>query len=534
MQQKSGLTRRAMLAAGAGLASFATLSAGGSAGAATRGGKLVYARYADSLLLDPVWTDANVDIWVTSSIYETLLFPTDDGKDVKPGLAAKWELSDAGKTLTLTLRDGVKFSDGAALKASDVKFSLDRARNPKNGAWTDMVASIDSIEAKEPSTVVLKLKHPDPTLLPALAMFNTGILPEGPYMATPGATEEEKSKAFAEHPIGTGPFMLASWQRSQKMVFKRNPHYWAKAADGQALPLLDEIEFQIIPEDATRLLKLKAGEVDGTEFVPFSRVKELQADANLRMELWPSTKVTYVVLMCKDKLWNGSDNPLANKKVRQALNYAVNKDAVIAITTLGLGKPLQSFMSSATPLNIMGGPVYPYNLAKAKALLAEAGFAGGFEASVMMVAGNQDSTNNLTTIQQMWSQIGVRLKIEQLDNPSNVKRYRAEEFQMRHGAWTDDIADPSEITSYFAHFPSVHSLHSGWNNQKASALYLASQEEVDPAKRKAQYKELQEIYIDEAPILFLYETPYPVVWRKNVTGFVQIPLGNNFFERISK
>ena len=207
---------------------------------------------------------------------------------------------------------------------------------------------------------------------------------------------------------------------------------------------------------------------------------------------------------------------------------------MIAITTLGLGKPLQSFMSSATPLNIMGGPVYPYNLAKAKALLAEAGFAGGFEASVMMVAGNQDSTNNLTTIQQMWSQIGVRLKIEQLDNPSNVKRYRAEEFQMRHGAWTDDIADPSQITSYFAHFPTVHALHSGWTNQKASALYLASQEEVDPAKRKAQYKELQEIYIDEAPILFLYETPYPVVWRKNVTGFVQIPLGNNFFERISK
>ena len=191
-------------------------------------------------------------------------------------------------------------------------------------------------------------------------------------------------------------------------------------------------------------------------------------------------------------------------------------------------------MSSATPLNIMGGPVYPYNLAKAKALMAEAGFAGGFEASVMMVAGNQDSTNNLTALQQMWAQIGVKLKIEQLDNPTNVARYRAEDFQMRHGGWTDDIADPSEITSYFAHYPSVHSLHSGWENKKVSALYLASQEEVDQTKRRAQYKELQEIYIDEAPILFLYETPYPVVWRKAVTGFVQIPLGNNLFERTIK
>ena len=244
--------------------------------------------------------------------------------------------------------------------------------------------------------------------------------------------------------------------------------------------------------------------------------------------------MTYLVLMCKEKLKGGQDNPLSNKKVRQALNYAVNKDAIITITTLGLGKPLQSFMSSATPLNIMDGPLYPYNLAKAKALMAEAGFPNGFEAGVMMLAGNQDSTNNLTTIQQMWGQIGVKLKIEQLDNPTNTARYRAEDFQMRHGGWTDDIADPSEITSYFAYFPNVHSLHSGWENKKVSELYLASQEEVDPAKRRAQYKELQEIYIEEAPILFLYETPYPVVWRKNVTGFVQIPLGNNYFEKVSK
>lgn len=532
-QQKNGLTRRAMLAATAGLASFATMSIG-AAGAATRGGKLTYARYADSLLLDPVWTDANVDIWVSSSIYETLLFPTDDGKDVKPGLATAWVLSDGGKTLTLTLRPGVMFSNGAAMRAADVKFSLDRARNPKNGAWPDMVASIESVEAKEPATVVLKLKHPDPTLLPALAMFNTGILPEGPYMAVAGEKDEDKAKVFGENPIGTGPFMMTAWQRGQKMTFKRNPHYWGKAADGQPLPLLDEIEFQIIPEDSTRLLKLKAGEVDGTEFVPYSRVKEMQADANLRMELWPSTRVTYVILMCKDKLKAGTDNPLSNKKVRQAMNYAANKEAIIAITTLGLGKPLQSFMSSATPLNIMGGPLYPYNLTKAKALMVEAGFPNGFEAAVMMLAGNQDSTNNLTALQQMWGQIGIKLKIEQLDNPTNVARYRAEDFQMRHGGWTDDIADPSEITSYFAHFPNVHSLHSGWDNKKVSELYLASQEEVDPVKRRAQYKELQEIYIEEAPILFLYETPYPVVWRKNVAGFVQIPLGNNFFERITK
>ncbi len=530
MKDSLSLTRRRMLAASAGFASLATLNIGEANAAPVRGGKMIYARYADSLELDPVWTDANVDIWVASSIYETLLFPTPDGLGVLPGIATGWAYSDGGKTLSLTLRSGVKFSDGTAMTAEDVKFSLDRARNPKNGAWNEMLGSIDSVEIASADVVLLKLKRPDPTLLPALAMFNTGILPKKPYEATPGADDHAKAKAFAEKTLGTGPFMMTAWTRGQKMTFKRNPHYWGKDKDGVALPYLDEIEFQIIPDDATRMLKLKAGEVHGSEFIPFSRVKEMQADANLRMELWPSTAVWYVVLMCKDTLKGGAKNPLADKKVRQALNYAVNKDAIIAITTQGLGKPLQSFMSSVTPLNILGGAVYKYDPAKAKALLAEAGYASGFEAKCMILAGNQNQTNDLTAIQQMLGQVGVKLTLEQLDNPSKTARYRGEDFQMNRGGWTDDIADPSEIASYFAYSPTVNNLHSGWKSDKVNELFMQSQAEIDVAKRRAMYKELQTIYIDEAPILFLYETPYPVCWRKNVKGFVQIPLGNNFFE----
>jgi peptide/nickel transport system substrate-binding protein len=531
MLEQPKLTRRRALAVAASLAGFATMSLGSDAQAApVRGGKLIYGRYADSLELDPVFTDANVDIWVMNSIYETLLFPTADGLNVQPGLATKWELSNGGTRLTLTLRQGVKFSDGTPLTAEDVKFSLDRARGLKNGPWAEMIASIDAVDITAADTVVLRLKHPDPTLLPALAMFNTGILPKARYEAAKGATEEEKAKTFAETPTGTGPFMMVEWQRGSRMLLKRNPHYWGKGEDGQVLPYLDELEFQIITDDATRLLKLRAGEIHGTELVPYSRVKELQADPGLRMELWPSTRVTYVILFSKDTLKNGTPNPLSNKKLRQALNYALNKDAIIAITTQGLGKPLQSFMSSVTPLNILGGPVYKYDQAKAKALLAEAGFANGVELSCMILAGNQDATNNMTAIQQMLSQIGVKLKLEQLENATNVARYRAEDFQMRHSAWTDDIADPSEIAAYNCYSPTVNNLHSGWKSARVDELFQLSQRETDVAKRRALYKEMQEIYIDEAPILFLYETPYPVCWRKNAKGFVQIPLGNNFFE----
>src|SRR4051794_22998807 len=154
----------------AGLA--ASLLAGTAADAATRGGKMIYGRYTDSLFLDPVLNDANVDIWVLTNLYDTLLSPTKDGQGVEPGLATKWETGDDGKSLTLTLRPDVKFADGTAMTAEDVKWSLDRARDPKAGAWNSSLASIDSIEAKDPGTLVLKLKHPDPTILPALATFN--------------------------------------------------------------------------------------------------------------------------------------------------------------------------------------------------------------------------------------------------------------------------------------------------------------------------------------------------------------------------
>src|ERR1700754_2062925 len=267
----------------------AIVALAGSAEAATRGGKLVYDRYADSLFLDPVLNDANVDIWILTNLYDTLLQPTADGKGVNPGLATEYKVADDGLTFTLTLRKGIKFSDGSDITVEDVKWSLDRAKDPKEGIWNFILESVDTIETKGADTVVLHLKHPDPTLAAGLATFNTGILPQKLFEAAPGATSEEKAKAFADHPVGSGPFMFESWQRGTNMVLKRNPYYWEMGADGKPLPYLDEVDFPVIPDDATRILKLQAGEVDGAELIPYARVAELKNDANLNMELYPST-----------------------------------------------------------------------------------------------------------------------------------------------------------------------------------------------------------------------------------------------------
>jgi peptide/nickel transport system substrate-binding protein len=490
---------------------------------------MIYARYADSLFLDPVRNDANVDIWVLTNLYDTLLMPTADGKDVQPGLATEWQLADDGLTLTLKIRQGVKFADGSPLTVDDVKWSLDRSRNPDNGIWAFILESVDSVETQGADTVILHLKHADPTLIPGLATFSTAILPQKLFEATAGTTDEEKAKAFAEHPIGTGPFVLDSWERGTEMVLKRNPHYWQMGEDGQPLPYLDEVRFPVIPDDATRILKLQAGEVHGAELIPYARVAELKADPALSMELFPSTKVQFLTLNVRPTLTDGTPNPLANEKVRQALNYAIDKAALIKIVTFDVGQPTVSYMSSTTPLVLNNGPAYPFDAAKAKALLAEAGFGDGVKLSTIALAGSADETAITTTIQQMWAQVGVNLEIEQLDNATRTDRYRAGDFQMRVSLWTNDINDPSQITSYFAYFPNIESLHSGFQDKRIDELYEQGQKEMDATARAAIYKEIQERYMAAAPIIFLYESPYPVAMRKEAKGFVQIPLGNNIF-----
>ena len=531
MKPKPPLTRRATFGLAAGTLLAGNLPAEAQS-APVRGGKLLYGRYADSLFLDGVQTELNVDIWVLCSIYDTLLLPSSDGLGLRPGLATQWNWSDDGKILTVKLRPGVKFSDGTPMTAQDVQWSLNRARDPKQGAWNSLLASVATIDIADPSTVVLNLKHPDPTLLPVLATFNTGILPAAQFMAAAGETLDEKAKAFAEKPIGTGPFMLTEWQRGVVMKLARNPYHWRMAPDGKPFPYLDALEFPVIPDDATRLLKLKAGELTGCEFVPYARVAELKGNPDLDMQLWASTKINYLTMNVRPKLKDGSDNPLSNVKVRQALNHAVNKDALIAITTRGLGKPMKSMMSAATPLMDGNTPPYPYDLAKAKALLAESGVATGFDLSCMTLAGSADEISNMTAIQQMFAAIGVRLKIEQLDNATRNARYKSADFQMRNALWTDDLTDPSEIASYILYSPTVQSLHSGWKDDHVDELFLASQQELDPAKRKAQYKEMQDLYKAAAPMLFMYELPYPVAFRKHAKGFRQIPLGNNYFDEV--
>ena len=305
----------------------------------------------------------------------------------------------------------------------------------------------------------------------------------------------------------------------------RNPEYKRKApwSERAGPAQLDTVVWKFIPEAGTRVTTLESGETQGVYAVPAQALPRLEKNTALRVEKAPWPGVPRIWLL------NTTKPPMDDVKVRRAINYAIDKDAFLATVYKGTGlkaiSPLTAVMLDDPSLR----SAYPFDAAKAKALLADAGMANGFELTAQALAGSADDAATLSTIQQMWAPLGVKLSIQQQDNATNVARYNDNDFQIQTGYWTDDIGDPSEITSYFAYFATTESQHSGYNDPTIQDLFEKSQKEADKGKRAGLYQEIQQIYVKAAPILFMYESPYPVALRKEVKGFVQIPLGNNIF-----
>ncbi|MCZ4279467.1 ABC transporter substrate-binding protein [Kiloniella laminariae] len=498
--------------------------------AVERGGTLTFARYDDSTLIDPIYADRNPDIWMVSNLYDTLLRTEADGKTVVPGLASSYSLSSDGLELKMTLREGIRFSDGSDIEAQDVIFSLERARNPDLGPWAGLLGSIESVTAND-RDITITLKNPDPTIILMLATFNTAIVSKDAFDTASGTTDQEKAQALSiSAPVGSGPFVLKDHQRGASMNFVANRHYWRQGEDGQPLPYLDAIDFLVIPDDATRILKLQAGEVDAAEFIPFARVAELKADSNINMELFPSTRIIYSPINTREKTADGEDNILASKEARQALNYATNKEALIQLILHGAGKPMTSgLMASTTQLATGTEPLYKYDLEKAKALAAKAGIKPGTEISLTTLAGSADDAIIFTALQQMWSQIGIKLSVEQVDGATRGAKNRSGEFDIHTYGWVNDVNDPAQVAGWLGYYPTRKAVGTDWNNAEFNSLYEASNKETNLEKRAEQYAKMQTLYAEEAPLIFMYETPFAVALGNAVKGYVQTPLGSNEF-----
>jgi len=401
--------------------------------------------------------------------------------DASRSLAHKWEVSDDGLTWALYLREGVLFHNGEKFTSKDVKFTFDRLRDPDVGAATvALYAGITEITTPDDYTVVFKLKASNPDFIVTLGDYHSPVVWHG-------------IKDHNKEQIGTGAFMVESYLPEDRMTFKRNPNYWRKDADGNQLPYLDGIEYLFLAEPSAQVEALRGGQVDFLIYLPSEYVKTVESDPNLQVYQTPSN-THYVVHMRSDK------KPFDDVRVRQAFHAAIDRESILMGAFEGLG-----VTGRDTPI----GPAYadfyldvpemPRDLAKAKKLLADAGYADGMQ--ITLVAQQLSPVPAIATIlKAQLAEAGVTVDIQLV--PSDVY-YGADNLWLTTDFSITDWGARATPQTYLnlayickAAWPESH-----WCDPEHDKLAAAAAIETDRTKRAELFKQIQRIFMERGPVL---------------------------------
>lgn len=472
-------------------------------------GVLTIGRREDGTTFDPVKTTQNTDFWVFSNVFDVLVRVDKTGTKLEPGIAESWEVSPDGLVYTFKIRD-TTFSDGSPLTAKDAAFTLTRIRDNPGSLWSDTYKVIKTAEAKDDHTLVVTLGQPAAPFLASLAMPGASVLSEA-YVTKMG------EDAILDHPLGSGAFSLVEWKRGEKVVLAKNPKFWE--ADRVKL---DGVEWISIPDDNTRMLKVQAGELDAAIFVPFSRIAELQKDTNLEVHLDPSTREDHLLI-------NQRNAPLDKIPVRQALDMAIDKQAIVDTATFGFGEVANSYVPKGALYHNDKNLLRPYDPEGAKKLLADAG-ASDLTLNYIVDTGDEVAEQTAILIQQQLAKAGVTVNITKVDPSSSWQMEVDGDFDVATNYWTNDVIDPDQKTTFVLGHDTNNNYMTHYKNDKVKELVAQGRVEMDPAKREAIYMEIQTIAKEEAHWIDLYYSPYRNVTRKNISGFYQNPLGRFFLE----
>ncbi len=484
---------------GLGLALFMV---GALAGATPRyGGTLTIAMEYDPATLDPlVMTDtpaSNVFMHVAEA-----LFRLGPGGELEYILAKSFEASDDGLVWTFYLQEGVKFHDGTPFNAEAAKWNLLRFRDEATFGPTLGMNYIADIEAIDDHTMRIHLSGPFAPLLVGLAHSFTGFL-------SPTAVA-----AGVDHPVGTGPFVFVRWIPGTELVLEKNPNYWGEG------PYLDRLVFLPIPEGGTRVMKLLAGEVDVTTVVPPDDVPIVNADPKAEVVIIPSLTIQYVGMNCQR-------GPLANPLVRQALNYAVDKQEIVDFVFGGFASVAAAPFSPGVFGYHAPGP-YVYDVEKAKDLLTKAGYPNGFKTTLRYNPGWR--TLGAEVIQAQLKVVGIEVELISMEWGSYldftlrpVDRSETDIYMLGWSTVTGDADYTLYSLFHGTQWAPAGSNRSFYKNETVDDLLTAARTTPAPELREQYYAQAIELIWDEAPWLFLLNPDHRYGARTNVRGLVFHP-----------
>lgn len=468
--------------------------------AAERGNEVIVGVSGDPQNWDPIDTFLLDWSTIAISVYEGLVERTLD-LELVPGLAESWEYTD-DKTIVFKLREGVEFHNGEPFNAEAVKFTFDRllGEEGQKGPQYSNYTSIENVEVVDEFTVQMNLNSPDPVLITKLAGYGAVIVP-------PNYVQENTDDHFNNNPVGTGPFKMVSYKRDQETVLEKNEHYWK-----EGLPKLDKVTFKIIPEASTRLAELQTGNIDIMKRVEVAQAETVKESSYLELKEVGTPTVFSL-------RFDTAKEPLGDVKVRQAINYAIDKDAIISEILGGYGKSISTFQSELSFGNNPDLEPYPYDPEKAKALLKEAGVAEGTSLDVF-IPGNDGNFKEIVQVVAFYlEEVGLKLNINSVDNTTLIsdlipKGDAGHMYRQGWGGWTLDY----DNTAYLMY-------HEGeqWNpsfkNDKVEELLAAQRATVDQEERKAIFMELTELLHELAPEVNLYQAVDLYAVNKRLQNF---------------
>jgi peptide/nickel transport system substrate-binding protein len=525
------IPRRVALAAAL---AFIVAGCGGSSSSSRSGGTpatrqsdstLVVAQPEDLQNLDPTLSSGDqVTQEMLTNVYDWLVdykVTDENGKSIGdantflPAIAKSMSWNSAHTVLTFKLRPGLKFQNGDPIDANAVKYTYDRVFDQK-GVTASLIAmagvkSKDSITTAGDDTVKFDLSKANTLLLGNMAQFGNSIL-------DPKVVDQHKTKAdpFAHDWLSTnvggtaqGPYQLQSWNSGSQWVLTANPNYRGPA------PKISKIIFKVIPDPSTRYQLLQSGAVDIAFGLPLKDIQKAKGNPDIRIVNEPSRNIVFLGM-------NSQTKPFDNVKVRQAIDYAVPYDTIIKQVLLGYGQQMTSPIPLGTPTHTDKFNVYKTDLAKAKSLLAQAGFPNGFSTTLQVASGNDQGKQTAIWVQQSLKQIGVKVTINQL--PGATYNSRLQKHQLGFfffNNWISINNDPFYHLYWL--FDSDCCNYTNYDNQQVKALIDKNLLSNDQAARNADALKVQQMIMNDAPWAFLYQPNYVVAMRSNVKGYTYFP-----------
>jgi len=506
---------------------------------------LVFAISVDVDQLDPGDTSVSHAV---NNIFEGLVKFKAGSTSIEPCLATSWQISADGKEITFYLRKGVKFHDGTSFNADAVVFSFTRQYDPNHpyhqygiwNMWGYIFYDVDRIEKIDDYTVKLILKRPNVSILTSLAVYQVS-------MVSPANAEKYQEDAF-KHPCGTGPFKFVEWVKSDHVTLEANEDYWQERAK------LDKLIFKVIPDPSARLMALEVGEVQGVEHPNPADFDRIKANKDLILMSQPGMNVGFLVLNIgygyidenKNNIRDidseplvktpGYFEPLTKKKVRQAINMAIDKQSIVDNIYMGTAIKAKNGM----PPFMLGYnndiEDYPYDPERAKELLVEAGYPDGFEVTLHVMPVSRPYMFNpykvAEVIQSYLVSVGIKVKFYQVDWGSYLQEISGGKHQIALSGWIGDNGDPDNFMSVCG----TNSTSIGMAKNRAFYLNDAVQELLSAAlatynneKRATYYKKIQEMVHEDAGWVYLFHFTQNVVFRNNIKGFILSPTSMVFF-----